>query len=211
MHLSRRRIQEFLGDGFHLELSIATINQCIHEAARALEPVVEEPLLQQARDSGLLHADETRWFEAGKLVWLWVFTSATTSVFTIGARSKAVLMSVLGPLFNGWLMSDGYWADRDLDNRLRCLAHVQRKARSLEESLDRQAFVLRVLLLHESDLPFEVILLLVARHSAIADANGLRAMPDVGVHVVSPLPAFCLDVSNPSSICPSPECVRMCP
>jgi hypothetical protein len=138
MHLSRRRIQEFLGDWLSLELSIATINQCIHEAARALEPVVEEQLLQQARDSGLLHADETSWFEAGKLVWLWVFTSATTTVFTIGARSKAVLMSVLGPLFNGWLMSDGYWAYRDYDNRLRCLAHVQRKARGLEESLDRQ-------------------------------------------------------------------------
>jgi len=137
--LSRRRIQEFLGDWLRLQLSIATINQCLHEAGRALDAVVEEQLLQQARDSGLLHADETSWLEAGKLVWLWVFTSATTTIFTIGARSKAVLMSVLGPLFNGWLMSDGYWAYRDLDNRLRCLAHVQRKARGLEESLDRQA------------------------------------------------------------------------
>lgn len=110
----------------------------MHEAARALEPVVEEQLLQQARDSGLLHADETSWFEAGKLVWLWVFTSATT-VLTIGVRSKAVLTRMLGPRFHGWLMSDGDWADRDLDNRLRCLAHVQRKARGLEESLDRPA------------------------------------------------------------------------
>ena len=139
MHLSRRRIQEFLRDWLGLDLAIATINQCLHEAGRALEPVVEEQLLQQARDSGLLHADETSWFEAGKLVWLWVFTSATTTVFTIGARSKAVLTRMLGPLFNGWLMSDGYWAYRDYDNRLRCLAHVQRKARGLEESLDRQA------------------------------------------------------------------------
>ena len=138
MRLSRRRIQEFLGDWLSLELSIATINQCVHEAARALEPVVDEQLLEEARASGLLHADETSWFEAGKLVWLWVFTSATTTVFTIGARSKAVLTRMLGPLFNGWLMSDGYWAYRDLDNRLRCLAHVQRKARGLEESLDRQ-------------------------------------------------------------------------
>lgn len=139
MRLSRRRIQEFLRDWLGLELAIATINQCLHEAARALEPVVEEQLLQQARDSGLLHADETSWFEAGKLVWLWVFTTATTTVFTIGARSKAVLTRMLGPLFNGWLMSDGYWAYRDYDNRLRCLAHVQRKARGLEESLNRQA------------------------------------------------------------------------
>jgi len=36
-------------------------------------------------------------------------------------------------------MSDGYWAYRDYDNRLRCLTHLLRKARGLEDSLDRQA------------------------------------------------------------------------
>jgi hypothetical protein len=138
MRLSRRRIQEFLADWLALELSVATINQCVHEAARAVEPVVEEQLIAEVRASDLLHADETSWFEHGKLLWLWVFTSATTTVFTIGKRSKAVLLSILGPLFNGWLMSDGYWAYRELDNRLRCLAHLQRKARGLQESLDSQ-------------------------------------------------------------------------
>lgn len=138
MRLSRRRIQEFLADWLALELSIATINQCVHEAARAVEPVVEAQLIAEVRASDLLHADETSWFEHGKLLWLWVFTSATTTVFTIGKRSKAVLLSILGPLFNGWLMSDGYWAYRELHNRLRCLAHLQRKARGLQESLDGQ-------------------------------------------------------------------------
>jgi hypothetical protein len=138
MRLSRRRIQEFLADWLGLALSIATINQCVHEAARAVEPVVEEQLIAEVRASELLHADETSWFEHGQLLWLWVFTSATTTVFTIGKRSKAVLLSILGPLFNGWLMSDGYWAYRELENRLRCLAHLQRKARGLQESLDPQ-------------------------------------------------------------------------
>jgi len=36
-------------------------------------------------------------------------------------------------------MSDGYWAYRDYDKRLRCLTHLLRKARGLEDSLDRQA------------------------------------------------------------------------
>ena len=137
MRLSRRRIQEFLADWLGLELSIATINQCVHEAARAVEPVVEEQLIAEVRASDLLHADETSWFEHGTLLWLWVFTSAKTTVFTIGKRSKAVLLSILGPVFNGWLMSDGYGAYRELDNRLRCLAHLQRKARGLQQSLDR--------------------------------------------------------------------------
>ncbi len=30
-------------------------------------------------------------------------------------------------------MSDGYWAYRDYDNRLRCLTHLLRKARGLED------------------------------------------------------------------------------
>jgi hypothetical protein len=101
-----------------------------------VEPVVQEQLIAEVRASDLLHADETSWFEHGTLLWLWVFTSATTTVFTIGKRSKAVLLSILGPLFNGWLMSDGYGAYRELDNRLRCLAHLKRKARGLQESLD---------------------------------------------------------------------------
>ena len=139
MRLSRRRIQEFLGDWLGLQLSVATINQCLHEAARALEPVLEEQLLPEVRDSALLHGDETSWKEHGRLLWLWVFTTATTSVFVIGKRSQEFLYSVLGSILSGWLMSDGYWAYRDYENRLRCLTHLLRKARGLEESFDRQA------------------------------------------------------------------------
>lgn len=139
MRLSRRRIQEFLSDWLGLQLSVATINQCLHEAARALEPVVEEQLLAEVRNSDLLHADETSWKEHGRLLWLWVFTTATTTVFTIGRRSQELLHGVLGTIIDGWLMSDGYWAYRDYDNRLRCLTHLLRKARGLEDSLDRQA------------------------------------------------------------------------
>jgi transposase len=41
MHLSRRRIQEFLRDWLGIELSTSTINQCLHEAGRAVEPIEE--------------------------------------------------------------------------------------------------------------------------------------------------------------------------
>ena len=139
MRLSRRRIQEMLHDWLGLELSVGVINQCVHETARAAEPVVGDQLLGELRAEALVHADETGWLEHGHLLWLWVFTSATTTVFAIGRRSRAVLDDVLGAVFTGWLMSDGYWAYRDYDNRLRCLAHLLRKATGLEESLDRRA------------------------------------------------------------------------
>jgi hypothetical protein len=139
MRLSRRRIQEFFADWFALQLSVATINQCLHEAGRAVEPVVEEQLLAEIRNNDLIHADETSWKEHGRLLWLWVFTCASTTVFTIGRRTQELLHGMLGTAIDGWLMSDGYWAYRDYDNRLRCLTHLLRKARGLEDSLDRQA------------------------------------------------------------------------
>ena len=137
--LSRRRIREFLADWLGLALSAASINPCLHEAGRAVAPVVEGQLLAEVRASALLHADETRWKEQGKLMWRWVFTTATPPVFLIGRRSQELLRSGLGAVIQGGLMSDGDWAYRDYDNRLRCLTHLLRKARGLEESLDGQA------------------------------------------------------------------------
>ncbi len=54
-------------------------------------------------------------------------------------RSVEVMRQVLGETFNGWLMSDGFWAYRDLDQRLRCLAHLIRKAQVLEDGLEPAA------------------------------------------------------------------------
>ncbi len=72
--LSRKRIQEFLNDWFQVYLGTATINQCIHEAGRAVEPVVEEEILAAVRQAELLYADETGWKERRKALWLWVFS-----------------------------------------------------------------------------------------------------------------------------------------
>jgi transposase len=52
-------------------------------------------------NSALLYADETSWKEQGCLLWLWVFTTATTSVFVIGKRSQEFLYSVLGSVLSG--------------------------------------------------------------------------------------------------------------
>ena len=46
---------------------------------------------------------------------------------------------MLGDAFRAWLMSDGFWAYRELDQRLRCLAHLIRKAHGLEDSFERPA------------------------------------------------------------------------
>ncbi|MGB0384181.1 MAG: IS66 family transposase [Ardenticatenaceae bacterium] len=137
MRLSRRRIQEFLYDWLSIKLSVGVINQTITEGGRASSLKCEQ-LIEEIRQSELLHADETGWKENGRLVWLWVLVTVNTTLFLIGSRSWDVIADALDG-FAGWLMSDGYRTYRRYAKRLRCLAHLIRKARGLAESLDREA------------------------------------------------------------------------
>jgi hypothetical protein len=171
MRLSRAKVREFLSDWLGLSLSTATINQCVHEAARAVEPVVEQEILETVRNVELLYADETGWKEHGKLLWLWVFTCATATLFIVGRRSRKMVWEVLGEGFGNWLMSDGYWAYREIDQRLRCLPHVMRKARALEEGFDAQG---RALGRHVLDVIATVMQAVYAARGA-PPATGLRA------------------------------------
>ena len=139
LRLSRARIREFLHDWLDITLCTATINQCIHEAGRAVEPVVTEQIEEAVRQAELVYADETGWKENAKPLWLWVFTCATASLFVVDRRTREVVVRVLGEQFAHWLMSDGYGVYRQYDWRLRCLAHLIRKARGLEQSLDAEA------------------------------------------------------------------------
>ena len=135
--LSRARIQDFLADWLGLELSIGVIHQTIHEASAAVAPA-EEELVQAVLSSDLLHADETAWPEHGQPLWLWVFLSATVTLYYVAGRGKELVANVLDG-FTGWLMSDGWIAYRHYPRRLRCWAHLLRKARGLAQSCDREA------------------------------------------------------------------------
>jgi len=139
MRMSRPRIQEFLNDWLGIALSVGVINQSITEGGRASEPI-QEQLIAEIQQSELLHADETGWKENGRLLWLWVLISPSVTLFLIGRRSWDVIADVLEG-FAGWLMSDGYQSYRRYAKRLRCLAHLIRKARGLSESLNQEAQV----------------------------------------------------------------------
>ena len=138
MRLSRRHTQEFLLDWFGIALSTSTINRCIHEAGRAVEPL-EAELVEEIQAAALAHADETTWKEWGQLLWLWVIISPTVCLYLIGDRSKEQMVNLFGAHFKGWLMSDGYQVYRQFKNRLRCWVHIIRKARGLEEAFNPEA------------------------------------------------------------------------
>ena len=135
--LSRARVQEFLREWLGVELSVGTLHQTLHETAAALAPA-EEELVEAVRASGLLHADETSWPQQGQGLWLWVFAAATVTLYYVAGRGKELVENLLEG-FTGWLMSDGWIAYRGFPRRLRCWAHLIRKARGLAESYHREA------------------------------------------------------------------------
>jgi hypothetical protein len=85
LHLPVRRCREFSLELFGLSLSVGAIQQAIHEAARACEPIPQQ-IQEQILHSELLHADETPHYQSGQFLWLWVVASTTAVLFFIGRR-----------------------------------------------------------------------------------------------------------------------------
>jgi transposase len=135
MRVTRRKVKQFLWDVLGLQLSIGTLQNCMMEAARALEPV-EAQLIEELCSESFMHADETSHNEAGKRLWLWVFITSSTALFFIGRRTKEIFVNLFDALpdFDGHLMTDGYSLYRSYVKRLRCWAHLLRKAKGLSES-----------------------------------------------------------------------------
>ncbi len=137
MRLARELIAEFLEDWLGLQLAVGTINNTIHASGAAAMPVENEPI-QTVKESPPTHGDETSWMERTCFLWLWVFSTASVTAYWIASRSAELVTNLFDDSYSGWLMSDGYRVYRNFQNRLRCRAHLMRKAQGLKESLDRQ-------------------------------------------------------------------------
>jgi transposase len=133
LHLSVRRCRLLCLELFGLSLSVGAIAEAIHKAACACEPI--PPQIQaEVQAAALVYADETPHFQSGEFLWLWVLACHHSVLYFIGRRTQALFRSHIGADFAGWLMSDGYAAYRDYAQRLRCWAHLIRKARALAET-----------------------------------------------------------------------------
>lgn len=132
-----RKIQELL-NYFGIRLSAGSIQQCYEESGIAVAPL-EKPILETLIQESLVHADETIWLEKSKTLWLWIFNAMTVVYFCVGKRTKEQMQQILNASFSGWLMTDGYGAYRHYEKRLRCWAHLLRKAKGLADSMDLTA------------------------------------------------------------------------
>lgn len=133
--LSRVRIQEFLHDWLGVWISTGAIHAALAETAAIVAPL-EEELILAIQHSELLHADETPWPEQGaSSLWLWVFVTRQAVLYYVSHRGQELARNVLEG-FVGVLMSDGWQAYRWVARRLRCWAHLKRKAQGLADRLD---------------------------------------------------------------------------
>lgn len=103
--------------------------------ANILEPWYDE-IGTQARNSAVLHADETGWRVEGQTCWLWCFATAQTCYYMIDpARGSPALQAFFNDAFDGTLVTD-FWAAYEsvcAADRQKCLVHLLREIERVDQ------------------------------------------------------------------------------
>jgi len=119
---------------FGLKISAGEVSELLSGVADVGAPVAET-LLDNIRNSPVVHADETGWREDGKNGYLWSFSTPDTRYFVRDAsRGSDVVKEVLGAKFNGVLVTDFYSAYSFYPGEhQRCWVHLLRDLHHLRE------------------------------------------------------------------------------
>jgi transposase len=133
MCLPFTRIATYLRTIFGQKISTAGLSAHVIRVAKIMKPVYDE-ILEDVKQSPILHADETGWRVQGKNWWLWVFGSRNAAIYTVDkSRGKDVVHRILGSFFIGVLVVDGWRAYMSLlCEQQSCMAHLLRKIRKLD-------------------------------------------------------------------------------
>ena len=133
-------------DRFGLTVTRGALVRALHRAAAQAQPTYAA-LCETVRMSPVVVPDETGWKVAAVLHWLWVFATASTTVYAIRAgRGFADAAAVLGADFAGALSRDGWAPYRQFTQAAHqtCLAHLLRRCRLLQIDHPRARFPARV-------------------------------------------------------------------
>jgi len=138
MCLPFTRIATYFNNIFSQVISTAGLCSHVIRVSKIMTPVYDE-ILEDVRNGGFLHADETGWRVKGKNWWLWVFGNHESAVYTIDkSRGKDVVRRILGEFFTGVLVVDGWSAYLHMMcEQQSCMAHLLRKIRKLYAAFPR--------------------------------------------------------------------------
>lgn len=123
--------------GYHLQLPLtsAGLLHMWHRLAEVLYPWYEA-IGQKARQSAVLHGDETGWRVNGKTHWLWSFANHTLTYYLIHRRRSSVVpLEFFREEFAGTLVTDFWGAYNAVSCALRqkCLVHLLRDMKHVEK------------------------------------------------------------------------------
>ena len=128
-----RTIQWLLDTVYQLKVSIGGITAVLHGLAQRAAPAVAA-IRDRVRASPVVHADETGWREDGVNGYVWTFSTPRERYFVRRGRDKGVVDEVLGPAFQGVLVSDFYAAYNHYPGlHQRCWAHLLREIHTLRQ------------------------------------------------------------------------------
>ncbi len=120
-----------------LAISPGGVCQAVARAARRAEPTYEAVKAELVA-SPQISPDETGWRIGGHRAWLWVFATATLTLYHVArGRGFDQAVEVLPPDYAGTLVRDGWAPYRRYESATHqtCLAHLIRRAGELVESL----------------------------------------------------------------------------
>lgn len=133
--ISYGKVAHMLESTFTLTLNRSSLTRADLRLAPKLEPTYQH-LILRLRGSEVVHADETGWKVGGHSAWLWVFTNAEVTVYTIDpTRAHQVAERILGTDYHGVLICDCFLAYDALDYiQGKCAGHLVRHCTDLRES-----------------------------------------------------------------------------
>jgi len=131
-------LEELLGVGF----APATLLGFEQMLTRRSEPLVDDIAKKIASTSGAVYTDETYWTLDAHRAYYWVHCTEHYVHFQFDtSRSGEVSRDILGPYFDGTLVTDcyaGYEAHR-AKAKQKCLAHLARTARDWQKVVPRES------------------------------------------------------------------------
>jgi len=140
--LPYRKICELFQELAGLTVSPGGISQALARLSQWLG-VEKEQLLEAIRGSPQLHVDETGWRVDGKKSWVWALANKYLAYYHVDrSRARKVLKMLLGPAFNGTLISDFFSVYLNLPYRMqKCLVHLLREFHDCAKTDRTQEFM----------------------------------------------------------------------
>ena len=139
-----RKITDFMSTYCGLRLTHGALVHAKPRLASRGRPTYDA-LVEMARQSPVVHSDETGWAVDTRSAWLWVFATKAITLYAVRfSRSHRVVLEILGKDFRGTLVSDGLPALDPLHKehgftRAQCLGHPLRRAVELLDVQKRGA------------------------------------------------------------------------